>query len=123
MNETIENVEPKNVDGENVRVEIRTITLRDKLNQELSDLYLQADGIRKAQAKIISGEVSSYSLDGRSVTMLDLDKLDNRLKLIEDRINEIIAILSGRPLRNRQMCSYMSPQRVLNSIRPYGGFV
>ena len=94
-------------------------TLREKLTRERAELYQTREIIHKAVTELLGGEsVVSYSLQNRSVTRTraDLNSLKAFLRELDDQISEIEAVLSGRPLRQRSVHTYISPA---NTIPPF----
>ena len=94
-------------------------TLRQKLEQDRAKLYEIRGIIFNAVTELIGGAaVVSYSLQNRSVskTRADLGSLKTYLRELDDQIYEIEALLSGRPLRQRSVHTYISPA---NTIPPF----
>ena len=94
-------------------------TLRQKLTRERTELYEMRDTIHKAIMQLIAGEsVVSYTLQNRSCTKTraDLGSLKAFQKELESQIDELEAILSSRPLRQRSVHTYISPA---NTIPPF----
>ena len=94
-------------------------TLREKLIRERAELYQTREIIHKAVTELLGGEsVVSYSLQNRSVTRTraDLGSLKAYLAELDSKIDEIEAVLSGRPLRQRSVHTYISPA---NTIPPF----
>lgn len=94
-------------------------TLRQRLMMERTELYEMRDTIHKAIMQLIAGEsVVSYTLQNRSVskTRADLGSLKAFQKELDNQIDEIEAILSSRPLRQRSVHTYISPA---NTIPPF----
>ena len=94
-------------------------TLREKLTRERAELYQTREIIHKAVTELLGGEaVVSYSLQNRSVTRTraDLGSLKAYLAELDSKIDEIEAVLSGRPLRQRSVHTYISPA---NTIPPF----
>ena len=94
-------------------------TLREKLTRERAELYQTREIIHKAVTELLGGEsVVSYSLQNRSVTRTraDLNSLKAFLRELDDQISEIEAVLSGRPLRQRSVHTYISPA---NTVPPF----
>ena len=94
-------------------------TLRQKLLMERTELYQTREIIHKAVTELLGGEsVVSYSLQNRSVTRTraDLGSLKAYLAELDSKIDEIEAVLSGRPLRQRSVHTYISPA---NTIPPF----
>lgn len=87
-------------------------TLREKLTRERAELYQTRDVIRKAITELLSGAtVTSYTLQNRSVskTRADLGSLKTYLRELDGMIDEIEAILSGRPQRPSTTNVYVNP--------------
>ena len=94
-------------------------TLRQRLMMEREEAYATLSIIRNAITELISGaSVVSYSLQNRSCTKTraDLGSLKAYASELESRIYEIEAVLSGRPLRQRSVHTYISPA---NTIPPF----
>ena len=94
-------------------------TLRQKLLMERTELYQTREIIHKAITELIGGAaVVSYSLQNRSCTKTraDLGSLKTYLRELDGHIDEIEAVLSGRPLRQRSVHTYISPA---NTIPPF----
>ena len=94
-------------------------TLRERLMMEREELYETRDVIHKAIMELLSGSaVTSYVLQNRSIskTRADLGSLKTYLRELDGQIDEIEAVLSGRPLRQRSVHTYISPA---NTIPPY----
>ena len=94
-------------------------TLRQKLMMEREELYEMRDTIHKAIMQLIAGEsVVSYTLQNRSCTKTraDLSSLKAFLKEIDESLCELEAVLSGGPLRQRSVHTYISPA---NTIPPF----
>lgn len=94
-------------------------TLRAKLEQDRAKLYEIRGIIFNAVTELIGGAaVTSYTLANRSVskTRADLGSLKTYLRELDDQISEIEALLSGRPLRQRSVHTYISPA---NTIPPF----
>ena len=94
-------------------------TLREKLTRERAELYQTREIIHKAVTELLGGEsVVSYSLQNRSVTRTraDLGSLKAYLAELDSKIDELEAILSGRPQRQKTVHTYISPS---NTIPPF----
>ena len=94
-------------------------TLRQKLLMERTELYQTREIIHKAITELLGGaSVVSYTLANRSVskTRADLNSLKAYASELEIRIDEIEAILSGRPQRQKTVHTYISPA---NTIPPF----
>ena len=94
-------------------------TLREKLEQDRAKLYDIRGIIFNAITELIGGaSVVSYTLANRSVskTRADLGSLKTYLRELDGQIDEIEAVLSGRPLRQRSVHTYISPA---NTIPPF----
>lgn len=94
-------------------------TLRDRLMMDREELYETRGIIHKAVMELVGGAaVTSYTLANRSVskTRADLGSLKTYLRELDDQISEIEAVLSGRPLRQRSVHTYISPA---NTIPPF----
>ena len=87
-------------------------TLREKLTRERAELYQTREIIHKAITELLSGSaVTSYVLQNRSIskTRADLGSLKAYASELESRIDEIEAVLSGRPLRQSTTNVYVNP--------------
>ena len=94
-------------------------TLKEKLTRERTELYQTREIIHKAITELLGGaSVVSYTLANRSVskTRADLNSLKAYLAELESRIDEIEAILSCRPQRQKTVHTYISPA---NTIPPF----
>ena len=94
-------------------------TLRQKLTRERTELYHTREIIYKAIEELVGGAaVTSYSLQNRSITRTraDLGSLKAYLAELDSKIDELEAVLSGRPLRQRSVHTYISPA---NTIPPF----
>ena len=94
-------------------------TLRERLMMEREELYETRGIIHKAVMELIGGAaVVSYSLQNRSCTKTraDLGSLKTYLRELDGQIDELEAVLSGRPLRQRSVHTYISPA---NTIPPF----
>ena len=88
-------------------------TLREKLMHDRETLYEARESLYGAIIELTGGAaVATYSLGNRSVTRTRASLNDMRaaLKAIDNQINEIEALLSGRPARNVSTYTYQSPQ-------------
>ena len=93
-------------------------TLRQKLTRERAELYQTREVIHKAITELLGGAaVVSYSLQNRSVskTRADLGSLKTYLRELDDRIDAIEAILSGRPQRQSTTNVYINPANTVPS--------
>ena len=94
-------------------------TLRDRLMMDREELYETRGIIHKPVMELIGGAaVVSYSLQNRSIskTRADLGSLKTYLRELDGQLDEIEAVLSGRPLRQRSVHTYISPA---NTIPPF----
>ena len=94
-------------------------TLRQKLTRERTELYQTREIIFNAINELVGGAaVTSYVLQNRSVTRTraDLNSLKAYLSELDSKIDELEAILSSRPLRQRSVHTYISPA---NTIPPF----
>ena len=94
-------------------------TLRERLMMDREELYETRGIIHKAVMELVGGAaVTSYTLANRSVskTRADLGSLKTYLRELDDQIAEIEAVLSGRPMRQRSVHTYISPA---NTIPPF----
>ena len=94
-------------------------TLRQRLIMEREELYETRDVIHKAIMELLSGSaVTSYVLQNRSIsrTRADLGSLKAYASELDGQIDELEAVLSGRPLRQRSVHTYISPA---NTIPPF----
>ena len=93
-------------------------TLREKLTRERAELYQTREIIHKAVMELVGGAaVTSYTLANRSVskTRADLGSLKTYLRELDDRIDAIEAILSGRPQRQSTTNVYVNPTNCIPS--------
>ena len=94
-------------------------TLRERLMMDREELYETRGIIHKAVMELVGGAaVVSYSLQNRSCTKTraDLGSLKTYLRELDGQIDEVEAVLSGRPLRQRSVHTYISPA---NTIPPF----
>lgn len=94
-------------------------TLRQKLTRERTELYQTREIIFNAINELVGGAaVTSYVLQNRSVTRTraDLNSLKAYLAELDSKIDELEAILSSRPQRQRTVHTYISPA---NTIPPF----
>lgn len=90
-------------------------TLREKFTRERDELYGRYEAINGALTELLSGQATaSYTIGNRStsVTRANLQDLHDVLKAIQIRIDELEALLSGRPVRSIQTHSYIRPANV-----------
>ena len=93
-------------------------TLREKLTRERAELYQTREIIHKAITELVGGaSVVSYSLQNRSVTRTraDLNSLKTYLTELDSQIDEIEAVLSGRPQRQSTTNVYINPANTVPS--------
>ena len=91
-------------------------TLREKLTRERAELYQTREIIHKAVMELVGGAaVTSYTLANRSVsrTRADLGSLKTYLRELDDQIDEIEAMLSGRPQRQSTTNVYVNPSNTV----------
>lgn len=94
-------------------------TLRERLMMERTELYKTREIIFNAVNELVGGAaVTNYTLANRSVskTRADLNSLKAYLAELDSKIDELEAILSSRPLRQRSVHTYISPA---NTIPPF----
>ena len=94
-------------------------TLRERLMMEREEAYATLSIIRNAITELVAGAaVTSYVLQNRSVskTRADLGSLKAYAAELESKIDELEAILSSRPQRQRTVHTYISPA---NTIPPF----
>lgn len=94
-------------------------TLRQKLMRERTELYQTREIIFNAVNELVGGAaVTSYTLANRSVskTRADLNSLKAYLAELDSKIDELEAILSSRPQRQKTVHTYISPA---NTIPPF----
>lgn len=87
-------------------------TLRQKLTRERTELYQTREIIFNAINELVGGAaVTSYVLQNRSVTRTraDLNSLKAYLAELDSKIDELEAVLSGRPLRQSTTNVYVNP--------------
>ena len=91
-------------------------TLREKLTRERTELYQTREIIHKAITELLGGaSVVSYSLQNRSITRTraDLGSMKAFLRELDDHIDEIESVLSGRPLRQSTTNVYVNPTNTI----------
>ena len=94
-------------------------TLRERLMMEREEAYATLSIIRNAINELVAGAaVTSYTLQNRSVsrTRADLGSLKAYASELESKIDELEAILSSRPQRQKTVHTYISPA---NTIPPF----
>ena len=90
-------------------------TYREKFSLEREQLYTARESMNSALLELIAGNATaSYSIGNRStsVTRANLKDLQDALKAIDARIDELEALLSGRSVRARHTHSYVQPASV-----------
>ena len=87
--------------------------LYEKYYNERVALYNLLEKLNDAVLALASGSVSSYSLGNRSVSYTDLDKIKALRKETEGRIEELEGLLSGRPVRNVTVSTYLDPSIIM----------
>lgn len=60
------------------------------------DLY---EKYQKAYVALLEGGVKSYTIDDRTLTRFDLDDMWDQMEKIEDKIDELEALLNGQKPR------------------------
>lgn len=55
--------------------------------------------LREAYLALIDGGVKSYTIDDRTLTRFDIDKLKKEIEVLEAEVDELEAMLSGRKPR------------------------
>ena len=87
-------------------------TKREILMKRQAFLIQTIEEAQNALSGLMSGDISSYNLGSWSVSRSrpDLDKLSRWIKDAMLELDEIAAILSGRPARHTNTCVYMNPQ-------------
>ena len=93
-------------------------TLREKLTRERAELYQTRNIIFNAITELVGGAaVTSYTLANRSVskTRADLGSLKTYLRELDDQIDAIEAMLSGRPQRQSTTNVYINPANTIPS--------
>lgn len=90
-------------------------TYREKYMLERERLYKAMYAAQAGYDDLISGRVTSYSLGNRSVSRNapDLKTLRDFIQSCRDQIDELEAILSGRPIRARSTSAFISPSSFL----------
>lgn len=90
-------------------------TLREKFTIERERLYAQYEALQGALDELVAGAATaSYSIGNRStsVSRANMGDLRDALKSIQNRIDELEALLSGRAARSIQTHSYIQPASV-----------
>ena len=90
-------------------------TLREKYTLERDALYARYDAMNAALNELIAGEATaSYTIGNRStsVTRANLKDLQDALKLIQGRIDELEALMSGSPVKSISTHSFIQPANV-----------
>ena len=88
-------------------------SLYEKYYNERVALYNLLEKLNDAVLALASGSVSSYSLGNRSVSYTDLHKIKALRKETEGRIEELEGLLSGRPVRNVTVSTYLDPSIIM----------
>lgn len=91
----------------------RPRTLREKFEWELDDLYAQRAAMNQAAETIMSQGIASVSVGNRSVSYTSIDMLLKSKRAVDERINELEALLSGRAIRSVQTNVYLSPSIIV----------
>ncbi len=68
---------------------------RTELTARLEFKKAALEKARAAYLDLLDGNVASYTIDGRSLTRLDLDKLKNHIKSLENEIDGLENMLKG----------------------------
>ena len=84
-------------------------SLREKYLDDRATLYRNLWNIEDAITALASGNVASYSIGNRSCSYQDIDKLKTLRNEIEERINEIEALLRGASPRNVTVSCFLDP--------------
>lgn len=89
-------------------------TKRQLLMKRQEFLIKTIEEAQNALSGLMSGDISSYNLGSWSVTRArpDLDKLSKWIKDAMMELDEIAAIISGRPARHTSTCVYTNPQNI-----------
>lgn len=89
-------------------------TKRQILMKRQEFLMKTIEEAQNALSGLMSGDISSYNLGSWSVSRSrpDLDKLSRWIKNAMLELDEIAAILSGRPARHTSTCVYTNPQQI-----------
>lgn len=87
------------------------VTKRQLLTDEYKRLLKSYESASKAFDDLVSGKITSYSLGNRSVTraQADLKTLMEFIDHTRRRMNELEAILNGRPVRGVSRCVFVDP--------------
>ena len=77
--------------GEVIDVASREVLIKrrkyySKLSEKLQDAIL----------KLLDGGVKSYTIDNRQLTRYDVPQLEDKLERIEEKIDELDALIEGR---------------------------
>lgn len=89
-------------------------TKREIMMKRQAFLIQTIEEAQNALSGLMSGDISSYNLGSWSVSRSrpDLDKLAKWIKNAMLELDEIAAILSGRPARHTSTCVYTNPQQI-----------
>lgn len=68
---------------------------RDDIRIRLEYHKTLLDKLRTAYVKLLEGGVKSYTIDDRSLTRFDLDKLKDEIADEENTVDELTALLNG----------------------------
>lgn len=82
---------------------IRT-TKKERIEENLNDLYDELDGVRDAIRRVLAGEVVNYTIGTRNIERrpLSLSDLRKMRKELLEEINENENLLDGKSARKQQ---------------------
>lgn len=90
-------------------------TLREKYTIERENLYAARESMTSALNELLAGEATaSYSIGNRSTSIArsNLKDLQDAIRKVDQRIDELEALLSGRAPRGVTSHSFTQPARV-----------
>ena len=67
----------------------------ETIKKKLAFRQKMLDKLYAAYEALVSGGVTAYMIDDRQLTRLDLDKLSEEIRTLEEEIEELEALLDG----------------------------
>ena len=79
-------------------------TKKERIEENLNDLYDELDGVRDAIRRVLAGEVVNYTIGTRNIERrpLSLSDLRKMRKELLEEINENENLLDGKSARKQQ---------------------
>ena len=68
---------------------------REVIEKRLEIKTGQSDAAHQAYSELLSGNVQRYVLGSRELTRLDLEKLGNEIRTLENEVENLEALLEG----------------------------